>query len=835
MKSFITVLAMWLYCFPAGAGQIPSAPPKGTAEARRWVGAKFLGQSSNVPDQGHLLVYTKDGQLERNAIDGHPLRIATRQFHRGLHFTAGRVAVHLPSAAKSLSAVIGADSNRDDRGYRERGSFVLSVEANGTDLYHSDILREGMAGVPINVNLAGAKDFTLELKPAGKKNPWDYPMWDQADWAEAQVTLADGSTLWLSDLPIGPPRDPHAVGPPFAFRYGDRPSSELLKTWELQRSERRLDANRTERVLTYRDPKTGLVVRCVAVVYNDFPTVEWTVYFRNEGTEDTPILEKIQALDAQFERGLEGEFLLHHSQGSFTTPTDFRPLETRLEPRSDERITSGSGRTTCKNLTYFNVEWPGQGVIIALGWPGAWATQFTRDDGTGLRVQAGQELTHFKLLPGEEVRTPLVAVQFWEGDWISAQNVWRRWMVAHNLPRPAGKLLAPELAAEPGIVTNVMQDADESNTKALLGRYLEERIPLDYWWMDAGWYPFKEGWWNVGTWEPDPKRFPQGLRAITDYAHSKGVKSIVWFEPERVTPGTWLYEKHPEWLLGRDGESNKLLYLGNPEALQWVIQHIGDLIEQQGIDFYRQDFNFDPLLIWRANDKEDRQGITENRHVTGYLAYWDALRRRFPNMPIDTCSGGGGRDDLETLRRGVPLWRSDYTYETTGMQNLTYGIALWIPYFGSGINPVDPYSFRSDMGAAGVLQIDVRRKDLDYNSLRRLCAQWRQVADNYMGDYYPLTPYSLDNDTWAALQFDRPEQGSGMVQVFRRPNSPFETARFQLRGLEPNARYSVTDLDVPGSKEMTGRELMDEGLPVAIKAKPGAVIITYTRVKTTQK
>jgi alpha-galactosidase len=215
-----------------------------------------------------------------------------------LHFTAGRVAVHLPSAAQSLSAVIGADSNGDDRGYRERGSFVLSVEANGTDLYHSDILREGMAGVPINVNLAGAKDFTLELKPAGKKNPWDSPTWDQADWAEARVTLADGSTLWLSDLPIGPPRDPYAVGPPFAFRYGNRPSSELLKTWELQRSERRLDANRTEQVLTYRDPKTRLVVRCVAVVYDDFPTVEWTVYFKNEGTEDTPILEKIQALDA---------------------------------------------------------------------------------------------------------------------------------------------------------------------------------------------------------------------------------------------------------------------------------------------------------------------------------------------------------------------------------------------------------------------------------------------------------------------------------------------------------------------------------------------------------
>ena len=204
-------------------------------------------------------------------------------------------------------------------------------------------------------------------------------------------------------------------------------------------------------------------------------------------------------------------------------------------------------------------------------------------------------------------------------------------------------------------------------------------------------------------------------------------------------------------------------------------------------------------------------------------------------MPIDTCSGGGGRDDLETLRRGVPLWRSDYVFEATPMQNLTYGIALWIPYFGTGINRVDPYSFRSDMGAAGVLQVDLRRKDLDYNSLRRMCAQWRQIAENYLGDYYPLTPYSTENDTWVALQFDRPEQGGGMVEVFRRPNSPFEAARFQLRGLEPSARYSVTDLDVAGSKEMTGRELMDEGLPVVIKAKPASMVIIYTRAKASRR
>jgi alpha-galactosidase len=383
-----------------------------------------------------------------------------------------------------------------------------------------------------------------------------------------------------------------------------------------------------------------------------------------------------------------------------------------------------------------------------------------------------------------------------------------------------------------------MMDANESNMRTLLDRYLAERIPLDYWWMDAGWYPFHTGWWNTGNWDPDPQRFPRGLRSITDYAHSKGIQSIVWFEPERVEAGTWLFEKHPEWLLGQEGKpeakwwlKDRLLYLGNPDAWHWLVEHVSELIKEQGIDYYRQDFNFDPLPIWRANDQADRQGITEIRHVTGYLAYWDELRRRFPNLRIDTCSSGGGRDDLETLRRAVPLWRSDYVGPTTAMQNITYGIAMWIPYYGTGISRVDSYSFRSDMCPAAVLQIDVRPKDLDYDSLRRMCSQWRSIAEYFYGDYYPLTSYSTEEDTWAAFQFDRPESGDGMVEVFRRGKSPFEAARFQLRGLQPGTRYTVTDLDATGSKELTGREMMEEGLPVVIKAKPGAVVITYKRVK----
>src|SRR5271157_3201828 len=112
-------------------------------------------------------------------------------------------------------------------------------------------MHEGMAGVPVSVNLEGAKEFTLELKPVGARKPWDSAEWDQADWAEARVTLEDGSTIALADLPAGPPPAPYTVGPPFAFRYGDRPSSELLRTWEFNRTERRHDSDRTEYVLSY--------------------------------------------------------------------------------------------------------------------------------------------------------------------------------------------------------------------------------------------------------------------------------------------------------------------------------------------------------------------------------------------------------------------------------------------------------------------------------------------------------------------------------------------------------------------------------------------------------
>ena len=80
-----------------------------------------------------------------------------------------------------------------------------------------------------------------------------------------------------------------------------------------------------------------------------------------------------------------------------------------------------------------------------------------------------------------------------------------------------------------------------------------------------------------------------------------------------------------------------------------------------------------------------------------------------------------------------------------------------------------------------------------------------------------------------AWQFDRPDLGEGMVQVFRRGKSPDETGKFRLQGLEPEAVYQLTNPDVAGTTEMTGRELLDKGLPIAVKNRPGAVIVIYKK------
>jgi alpha-galactosidase len=661
--------------------------------------------------------------------------------------------------------------------------------------------------------------------------------WLTSAWAQTLVApiSPDGEyDAWQNDKPL------------FSFTYAGQSSQDFLKKWRFSEKHESLDENRIMHRLTWTEPGTGLQIRWEGLDYPHFGTVEWTVYLTNTGQKNTPIIENIKALDTKFLCDPNQQYLLRHWNGTFVTADDFAPKSTALKAESELTFLPTGGRATGGNWPYYNLDAGNKGLIIVVAWPGRWFAKYQRDKNNLLSVTAGQETTHFKLFPGETVRTPLVVLQTWKsGDWIDAQNRFRRWMIKHNIPRPDHKQLPlPLFNACSSHQFAEMTKANEKNQIEFIDSYFAKGLNINYWWMDAGWYvgASEKGWTWTGTWEVDrrPNRFPNGLRSVSDHAHTKGVKIIVWFEPERVAPGTWLATKHPEWVLG--GIEGGLLNLGDPNAWNWLVNHIDKIIVDEGIDLYRQDYNIDPLSFWQKNDTEDRRGITENKYVVGYLAYWDELLRRHPGMLIDSCASGGHRNDLETMRRSVPLLRSDYLFEPVGQQAQTYALSSWLPFHGTGYCPSNtagwgwgtggvsyaPYTRRSNMCPSNTACFDFRVA-VDDQLILKLYREWLEIAPDYFGDFYPLTDHSLSQKEWIAWQFNNNDAGTGFVQAFRRELCPYTAAEFKLRGLDPNATYLLKNYDTPDQRRVSGKQLRDKGLSFEILDMPGAVTIRYSK------
>jgi alpha-galactosidase len=235
---------------------------------------------------------------------------------------------------------------------------------------------------------------------------------------------------------------PDSAETPFSFVVGGESASKVMRDWKRMDTARDLDAQRRERTRRWTDERSGLQVRLVATEYAGHPVVEWTVWLKNTGTVDTAIIKGIQGLDMTFDRDNTGEFVLHGVRGDSCLPESFRPYALKLGPDAVKRCSppvagdkvSGKSSDGPDGWPYWNLQRPGGRVILAVGWPGQWEATFTRDHERGLRVRAGQQLTHLVLKPGEEIRTPSITLLFWQGeDVVRAQNLWRSWYLVTSL------------------------------------------------------------------------------------------------------------------------------------------------------------------------------------------------------------------------------------------------------------------------------------------------------------------------------------------------------------------------------------------------------------------
>jgi alpha-galactosidase len=664
---------------------------------------------------------------------------------------------------------------------------------------------------------------------------------------------------------------------PFCFVYGGKPSSELLPQWEQKRQTQTLPGDRERRVLTYRDRRSGLEITNEITVYNSLQAVDWVVRLRNTGSADTPILENLRALDLGFDLPGSGDILLHQASGSVVShlAEDFMPLEARVatggafslvhyEMKGDEHVGG--------QLPYFDLQWQNGGVIGAVGWSGQWEVHISRDSARGLTLQAGQQGVHLKLHPGESVRTPSILLVQWGGEQrVLGHNLLRRLLVAYYVPRIEGKVALPPVAATTAYVhifDGIVKKTGKNPLDVLPTLRQEDLSPdhgfpspddalnavneqnqLDYirnmpsvgieaYWMDAGW--FVGGWpYGVGNWDPDPEKFPHGLKPLGDAAHQKGLKFLLWFEPERVSPGTAIERQHPEWILHfrNEGKWGGRFNFGNSAARQWITDLLSGYIHEWGIDIFRNDNNICPLPFWLAADAPDRRGITENHDIEGLYAVWDGLLNRHPHLEIDNANWRITGPDIEAMKRTIgSLTRSEITSgglpHPVSDQAQTAELNLWIPLDANLLHGLTPYSFRSTATTGVGIGLDLRSGYIPRDQLTKAIAQLKELRLYWLGDYYPLSSINFDENAWCAWQFDRPDLKAGYAIFFRRSKSsvfPFDAA---LRGLDPNADYEVTlseTYDMKEKRVMKGAELGK--LRVEIGSAPGVMLVRYRRVK----
>ena len=574
--------------------------------------------------------------------------------------------------------------------------------------------------------------------------------------------------------------------------------------------------------------------------YFSHGVTEWTVAFENNSDRNSGILMDLKTTltlsgEAPVLRGIYGD------HDNFYKPYVFDLVKEPVHFRSD------SGRATHVDFPYFNLEYGDGGVMLAIGWAGTWAADFVNaEDTVTCTLRSVNELNTY-LKPGEKIRTALfVFAPYGVRDEHYATNFWRSWYMEHTLPKadasgaPFTPFSTASFASDTGLPNSDGSISERYFTwKPTFDKLLEERLPIDFRWFDAGWYVAPDGtspevdWWGtVGTWTLDPVKWPgRTFLESTDYARAHGMKTLMWFEPERVTDPENLaknYGYNLDWAIIRENAESIPNNIGIPECLEWTTNQVCKVLRENKVEMYREDNNSDPGALWLYLDNlegENRRGITECKFIMGHYKMWDdiiACTLSYGGCGfVDSCASGGGRNDLESMRRGVPLLRSDYDRTTTAIRlSMSSSLLKWLPVCGANskekktqLAPTgdsDIYIWRASY--LPILNVDsqyVQDPDQDFDNLRFGLNEWKKVAPYQMKEFYPLTSWhhGEDNTGFTSYAFFDPETETGVLLGFRQEQCVDSSLTVRLPFVPKGQRLILTDADSGEELAITGSEV----------------------------
>lgn len=625
--------------------------------------------------------------------------------------------------------------------------------------------------------------------------------------------------------------------PAFDFRLEGRRFTDNLSSWNAVTVTSETDGEGNVTLVRTYTHASGVEARVEGKYYDVTATVEWTVYVTNRGSERSAILSDLHPLEAAFPISSP---TLYFSGGSNEANDDFALYSRKLGKR-EYVFDTVDGRTSSLYLPFFNLSASDRGATLGIGWSGQWTATFS--GGKSTKVCVGQSALEGYLDPGETVRSPLVSLCLYEGgNALKGFNAFRA-DIKRGLGDKATESSMLMFAGAEG--QDDTSKANAAGTKAYVEALASAGIldTLDYAWFDAGWYDTsKTGEWraSVGDWTADAAKYPEGLGAVSDYLKQNGVKTLLWYEPERVPMTSDLYKTISatagceSWLIRpTNGSADCLWNMGDHDALSYMTEYIASSLIQNGVSYYRQDFNIEPKTYWERADRElydDRTGFAENKYVTGEYAFLDALMKRIPDLKIDNCASGGRRIDLEMCRRSVPLWRSDYQCKkekndlSEAAQYQSYGLGMWLPYSCvTNPNASSEYDFRSLLGGYVMCYGDIvfDAKDAYVKFIR----EYEQIKTYFAQNYYPLTPGTLDTRV-AAMQYGSESEGIILTYVRSKTRRARNKDTVYPNGLSSEKSYEFRLLDGDVIKIGSGKELMKNGITLSTDHAE-AIIITY--------
>ncbi len=202
----------------------------------------------------------------------------------------------------------------------------------------------------------------------------------------------------------------------------------------------------------------------------------------------------------------------------------------------------------------------------------------------------------------------------------------------------------------------------EERTRALVP--LVAAYGADVYVIDCGWhddiddekiYPY------VGKWRESRLRLPHGVRAITDYIRSFGMKAGLWIEPEVL--GTRSGVSYPEEAYIRtNGErvcvaGRYFLDFRHPEVRRRMGETISRMVEEYGAQYIKIDCNQDCGVGTEIASDSCGEGLEQTTQ-----AFWNWLeeqRKLYPDVIFESCSSGGMRMDWQSLRVSSVISASD--------------------------------------------------------------------------------------------------------------------------------------------------------------------------------